>query len=89
MNISNDVLFEEKLKTIVENSLRKVLREFLDDMRLEIILANTPYVDDEEQSELEETFGKEPSFEEIVLRKKSNYERVYPVPRGDHFPLFS
>jgi len=70
MNISNDVLFEEKLKTIVENSLRKVLREFLDDMRLEIILANTPYVDDEEQSELEETFGKEPSFEEIVLRKK-------------------
>jgi len=70
MNISNDVLFEEKLKTIVENSLRKVLREFLDDMKLEIILANTPYVDDEEQSELEETFGKEPSFEEIVLRKK-------------------
>jgi len=48
MNISNDVLFEEKLKTIVENSLRKVLREFLDDMKLEIILANTPYVDDEE-----------------------------------------
>lgn len=52
------VIDEGKLKTIVKDAVRDVLKEEI--MRLRLLFA--PYISDEEQKEIEEVY-KEPSTE--------------------------
>lgn len=60
---------EQKLKDLIEDTIRKLFDEYLEKIKLEIIMTNTPYVNDKEQNELEEMFGEEPYFDEIVQEK--------------------
>jgi len=61
---------EEKLKNIVRETVKEVFDEYMDKIKLEIILANTPYVSDEEQKELEDLFGEKPVLDDIMTFMK-------------------
>jgi len=54
----------------LEDLIRKITKEVLEEYRIEAILAATPYVSDEEQKDIEKAFGESPSEDEIVCEKE-------------------
>ena len=54
----------EELKTLIKETVKKAIKEVLEEERINIILASLPYVSEEEMKDIMKTYGKPPAKKE-------------------------